>query len=126
GSSRRGGPEILCRLAKPHKLVALGRPPRNEGETRHCTDEVRIARRDPGPPVENPEWGRASLLRDGGCRRLGLPRILRHAGVGAGVSRSVQGAGPGRPGWLPTQVPHRSGRVKQETHLVTPPRPTFQ
>src|SRR5208337_3188188 len=33
---------------------------------------------------------------------------------------------PGRPGWSPTQAPHRSGRVKQETHLVTPPRPTFQ
>src|SRR5271166_5725706 len=33
---------------------------------------------------------------------------------------------PGRPGWLPTQTPHRSGRVEQETHLVTPPRPTSQ
>ncbi len=34
--------------------------------------------------------------------------------------------GPGRPGWFPTQAPHRSGRVEQETHLVTPPRPTSQ
>ena len=35
-------------------------------------------------------------------------------------------SGPGRPGWFPTQAPHRSGRVEQETHLVTPPRPTSQ
>src|SRR5208283_258510 len=44
---------------------------------------------------------------------------------GSGLRISLD-LGPGRPGWLPTQVPHRSGRVEQETHLVTSPRPTSQ
>src|SRR5271157_2036548 len=50
--------------------------------------------------------------------------VMSWHGVTAG--RTSGGIGPGRPGWLPTQVPHRSGRVEQETHLVTPPRATSE
>ena len=53
-------------------------------------------------------------------------RVTRTTGQPAPAGRARGGHGPGRPGWSPTQAPHRSGRVEQEAHLVTPPRPTSQ
>jgi len=67
------------------------------------------------------------------CRslRFSIPTIspASHSlATGHDLPAAYRSAGnwPGRPGWLPTQTPHRSGRVEQETHLVTPPRPTSQ
>src|SRR5271157_2626538 len=60
-------------------------------------------------------WPSMSFALDG--------RLNKPAGAWCQTSRV---RGPGRPGWFPTQTPHRSGRVEQETHLVTPPRPTSQ
>src|SRR5271157_5042242 len=45
-------------------------------------------------------------------------RLIKEVGVllrGSGFELECevqQGHGPGRPGWLPTQVPHRSGRAR--------------
>ena len=68
------------------------------------------------------------------CELLQPVHPLRGAVHGQGRARDIRlpvervrpVPWPGRSGWLPTQTPHRSGRVEQETHLVTPPRPTSQ
>src|SRR5271166_5361224 len=74
-----------------------------------------------------PEFVRSirKLKREHALRLMAIrdARLLPLASSASGHERL---RGPGRPGWLPTQVPHRSGRVEQETHLVTPPRPTSQ
>ena len=57
-------------------------------------------------------------------RALGSDRVWQ--GVGRALGRALgsdrwQGVGPGRPGWLPTQVPHRSGlahHVHPVPHLM--------